>query len=253
LFLSDLHLGAIGSRADLVMKFLKRNVADTYMLVGDILDIGHPFLPHWTPNQQAVIDHLRARQAEGARLVYVRGNHDPEPDHAPEGKRLPVAAVTEAEHVGPDGRRYLVVHGDGQDVQTFQNLFLRRFASQMDQGLRRLDHLISRYVYDRGPERRSVIEFVLSCVNWGMYPNRSYEERLVALARAGGYDGVICGHFHMAELHDRHGLVYANCGDWMDSFTALAADHHGRLHLLGGRNAFAGVMRPIQPPEMVFS
>ena len=43
LFLSDLHLGAIGARADLVLRFLEQNRADTYMLVGDILDAGVPF------------------------------------------------------------------------------------------------------------------------------------------------------------------------------------------------------------------
>ncbi|MCX7300422.1 MAG: UDP-2,3-diacylglucosamine diphosphatase [Rhodobacterales bacterium] len=253
LFLSDLHLGNIGSRADLVMKFLKRNVADTYMLVGDILDIEHSFLPHWTPNQQAVIDHLRARHAAGARLVYVRGNHDTDPDGAPVAKRLPVKAVERTVHHGADGRRYLVIHGDGQDTQTFQNVFIRRAASRIDQGLRRLDDMICRYIRSRGPERRSAIEYLLACVNWGMYPVRAHEERLIALAREGGFDGVICGHFHMAELHDRHGLIYANCGDWMDNFTALAADHQGRLYILGGREAFAGAPRPLPPPEMVYS
>jgi len=50
---------------------------------------------------------------------------------------------------------------------------------------------------------------------------------------------VICGHFHLADLHDSHGLIYANCGDWVDSFTALAEDHSGQLTILGGRAALA--------------
>jgi UDP-2,3-diacylglucosamine pyrophosphatase LpxH len=62
---------------------------------------------------------------------------------------------------------------------------------------------------------------------------------LVALARADGVDGVICGHFHIAALHDDHGLTYANCGDWVDSFTALAEGFDGRLRLIGGRAALA--------------
>lgn len=253
LFLSDLHLGAVGSRADLVLNFLKRNVAETYVLVGDILDIGQSFQVHWTKAQQAVIDHLRGEQQAGAKLVYVRGNHDPNPDAAPDGKRLPVAAVTQAVHVGADGRRFLVVHGDAQDSRTFQLLFLTRLGSRIDQALRRLDVAISKFLCGPGPQRRSVIEYILSCANWGLYPGRAHEHRLVDLARKGGFDGVICGHFHMAELHDRHGLVYANCGDWMDNFTALAADHSGGLHLLGGRDAFAGALRPMAQPDMVLS
>ena len=188
-----------------------------------------------------------------AEIDRLGGNHDPHPDTAPDGKRLPVAAVQKSVHVGTDGRRYLVVHGDAQDTRTFQMLFLTRLGSRVDQALRWLDGLIGQHVYDPGPQRRSVIQYVLSCVNWGLYPSRAHESRLVDQARMGGYDGVICGHFHMAELHDRHGLTYANCGDWMDSFTALAADYHGRLHLIGGRDAFAGVAQPVGQPDMILS
>ena len=42
LFLSDLHLGALGSRADLVLDFLKSHLAESYLLVGDIVDLGTP-------------------------------------------------------------------------------------------------------------------------------------------------------------------------------------------------------------------
>ena len=237
LFLSDLHLGARGSRADLVLHFLGRNIAQSYVLVGDFLDIGHPLLPHWTAANQAVIDHLRDRQAAGAQLIYVRGNHDPDPDAAPHGKRLPVMAVDHTVHHGPDGRRFLVVHGDAQDGRMFQSPFLTRLGTLAEEGVRAIDYLIGRFVRQPRPGQRSAIEHFLTWVNWALHPGNAHEHRLIDLARKGGFDGVICGHFHRADLHDRHGLIYANCGDWMDSFTALAADHTGRLQLLGGRDA----------------
>jgi UDP-2,3-diacylglucosamine pyrophosphatase LpxH len=252
LFLSDLHLGARGSRADLVLKFLQRNMAQTYVLVGDFLDIGHPLLPHWTTANQAVVDHLKDQQAAGATLIYVRGNHDPHPDTAPAEKRLPVSAVEQTVHHGPDGRRFLVVHGDAQDRQMFQSTLLTRLGTLAEEGVRAIDYLIGRFIYHPGPDRRSVIEHLLTWVNWALHPGNAHEDRLIALAREGGYDGVICGHFHRADLHDRHGLIYANCGDWMDSFTALAADHTGRLQLLGGRDAFASTATAGQP-DMAFS
>jgi UDP-2,3-diacylglucosamine pyrophosphatase LpxH len=244
LFLSDMHLGSSGSRADLVLAFLKRNLAQNYVLVGDITDLGQTILSHWSPADQAVIDHLRARKVAGAELIYVRGNHDPDPEDGPADRQLPVCAVDHAIHVAADGRRYLVVHGDAQDTRLFQALVLTRLGSQIDRALRALDNLIGRYLHNPGPHRRSVIETVLSWVNWGLYPSRAHERRLVDLARERGFDGVICGHFHKAELHKRHGLIYANCGDWLDSFTALAADQTGHLHLLGGRQALASAARP---------
>ncbi len=240
LFLSDLHLGALGCRADLVLRFLRRNRARTYVLAGDILDIWHPVVPLWTATQQAVVDHLAARARQGARLVYVRGNHDPAPDTAPLLRRLPVEAAAEAVHEAADGRRYLVVHGDGADAMLFRSNLLRRFGTHLDTGLRGTDRWLRRLAAraDR-PERRSAIEWGLSRFNAAMYPRRGHERRLVALARARGLDGVICGHFHLPALHEDHGLVYANCGDWMDSFSAIAEDSAGRLRLLGGRAAMA--------------
>jgi len=55
-------------------------------------------------------------------------------------------------------------------------------------------------------------------------------------ARAEKLDGVICGHFHIAALHDHFGLTYANCGDWIDSLTAIEDPGTGMLRRLGGRS-----------------
>lgn len=243
LFLSDLHLGAFGSRADLVAEFLRRNEAETYVLVGDILDLGRPSLTRWSASDQAVIEMLCARQDAGARIIYVRGNHDASLDQAPASRRLRVEVVDETVHMAADGRRYLVIHGDGQDMRVLRWHLLTRLGSQADQLLRAVDSLIGEYIYEGAPERRSVIEYLLAVVNRGFYPGRPHERRMVELARAGGYDGVICGHFHIPELRELRGLSYANCGDWIDSFTALGEDHGGRMRLLGGRKAFAAFPR----------
>lgn len=246
LFLSDLHLGAIGGRADLVLRFLRANRAETYVLVGDILDVWYPVLPHWNSAHQGVIDHLRRRHAEGARIIYIRGNHDPLPETAPDQRRLPVEAQDRIIHEAADGRRFLVTHGDIADRRAFRSSVMTRIGSRLDQDLRRLDRGLRRRLRRlKEPHRRTAIEWVLFGVNALFYPDRAHERRLVAVARVEGLDGVICGHFHIAALHDRHGLTYANCGDWMDSFTALAEDHEGRLQMLGGRAAFARAPRPI--------
>ncbi len=239
LFLSDLHLGALGSRADLILSFLQANRAETYVLVGDILDLWQPLLPHWTDEAQQVLHHLRARQQGGAVIHYLRGNHDPEPDDAPADKRLGVAAVDALIHHGKDQRRYLVLHGDVVDARIVRSHGMTRLGSRIDHLLRRLDRGLSRLRRGTPPEARSTIEALLAGVNAMLYRGRRHERRLIAMARAHGADGVICGHFHIADLHDRHGMIYANCGDWLDSMTALAEGHDGSLQLVSAR-AVAG-------------
>ncbi len=237
LFLSDLHLGAFGARADLVLRFLRRNVAERYVLVGDILDLGGLTGPSWGSPQQAVIDHLHRQHRDGAEITYVRGNHDPEPESAPDALRLPVTSQPEAVHVGADGRRYLVTHGDAQDSAVLRGRLTIWAGARAEQGLRVADGLWRRMAGRRARYQRSPIEWLLAQANGFLSGGTGHEVRLVDLARERGMDGVIAGHFHAARLHDRHGLVYANCGDWLDNFTALAEDFQGGFSILGGRQA----------------
>jgi len=43
---------------------------------------------------------------------------------------------------------------------------------------------------------------------------------------------VICGHIHKAEVKDIGGIVYGNCGDWVESLSALVEHHDGRLEVV---------------------
>jgi hypothetical protein len=59
-------------------------------------------------------------------------------------------------------------------------------------------------------------------------------------------DGVVCGHIHKPELREIGGLTYANCGDWVESCTALVEHEDGRLEIVrwpylpGGGAGFSG-------------
>lgn len=248
LFLSDLHLGALSSRAELVLRFLHDHPADTYVLAGDILDLWHPLLPHWTTWDQAVIDHLRARAGMGARLIYVRGNHDPDPSIIPPHARLNVQTVASYVHHSRTGKRYLVLHGDEADSRLIRLHAMTRLGSLIDHALRCSDRVLSR-ISRRQPQARGLIGWLLMASNALAYKGRRHERHLVEMARQRGLDGVICGHFHIAALHDRFGLTYANCGDWVDSMTALEDPGDGSLCLLGGRAYAFGLVGPAHSPQ----
>jgi UDP-2,3-diacylglucosamine pyrophosphatase LpxH len=202
------------------------------VLVGDILDLWQPLLPNWGQHDQEVVDHLRRRQRDGARIVYLVGNHDPAPERAPEGRRLPAVPKMEIVHEAADGRRYLVLHGDAVDSRMVRAHVCTRIGSQIDHGLRRLDRALGSLRRHTSGDARTTIGWLITTVNLILYARRTHERRLVALARARRLDGVISGHFHIAGLHEAHGLIYANCGDWVDSFTAVGERHDGTLCLL---------------------
>jgi UDP-2,3-diacylglucosamine pyrophosphatase LpxH len=59
-----------------------------------------------------------------------------------------------------------------------------------------------------------------------------FERTLADEARHRGADGVICGHIHHAIIHDEFGIRYVNCGDWVESCSAVVEHFDGRLEVV---------------------
>lgn len=234
LFLSDLHLGARAARPGLVLDFLAAHDAERIYLVGDILDLWHGGRTHWSDKAEAVVRMLSTRAGEGRRVIYLAGNHDAalrEPGAArlPEGWELREAVTHEA----ADGQRYLVLHGDQADGRLFRFHVMTRIGSRLEAAVRAVDAWLGNdNAAQRHPQTRSRIERMIAGFNALFVMGGRFERRLVKLARAVGADGVICGHSHRPALRDVDGALYANCGDWVDSFTALTEDHDGTLRLV---------------------
>jgi predicted phosphodiesterase len=43
---------------------------------------------------------------------------------------------------------------------------------------------------------------------------------------------VICGHIHHAAIRDQDGVRYLNCGDWVESCTAIVEHFDGRFEIV---------------------
>ena len=110
---------------------------------------------------------------------------------------------------------------------------LARLGSFLETAARWLDALQMRLNRGLGWAEWTAISRMIDRANAAIRARDNFEARLIALARDRGYDGIICGHFHQPALHDVGGTVYANCGDWVGSNTALVEDHDGGLRLLG--------------------
>lgn len=113
IWISDIHLGTPGCKAEFLLDFLKWNDADTLYLVGDIID-GWRLRKgwHWPQSHNDVIQKVLRKARKGTRVIYVPGNHDEFArayvDHAFGG----IEVVHEVVHRTADGRRLLVTHGD---------------------------------------------------------------------------------------------------------------------------------------------
>ncbi|KEP70861.1 metallophosphoesterase [Thioclava dalianensis] len=245
LFLSDFHLGSRGCRPGPILEFLRTSDAETIYLVGDILDLWHGGTVQWCDEQTEILCELERRAKAGTRVVYLPGNHDAAM-RAPGMSYLNFDLAEQAVHIGADGQRYLVIHGDQCDLRILRWHAMTRFGSRMDALFRGIDAWLRRHS-SRGDAEHSAIEQAIDWVNQLISRGDGYERRLVRLARDAKADGIICGHSHKAALRDLDGLTYANCGDWVDSLTALTEDYSGSLQLLEWR--VERRVRPAAQPE----
>ena len=57
-------------------------------------------------------------------------------------------------------------------------------------------------------------------------------EPLADVARRRSVDGIICGHIHHAADRMIDGVHYLNCGDWVESCTAIVETQSGEMRLV---------------------
>jgi UDP-2,3-diacylglucosamine pyrophosphatase LpxH len=232
-FVSDIHLGTRGSRADMLLDFLARMRCERLYLVGDVVD-GWRLKKSWYWHSEfdqvirAVLDLAR----NGTEVIYIPGNHD-EMFRDWLGLEIQgVKLVREAEHLAADGRRYLVLHGDEFDgvIRYARFLaYLGDWAYDTALVLNRWFNLARRRL---GLPYWSLSQWLKRQVKEAVKAIDRFETALAGEARRRGLDGVICGHIHHAEMREVGGVMYMNDGDWVESCTALVEHHDGRFALL---------------------
>src|ERR1043166_4750086 len=233
LFISDVHLGARGSQAERLLDFLRWHDADTIYLVGDIVD-GWQLRSGWDWPQahNDVVQKLLRKARKGARIIYVPGNHD-EFLRQYYGTHFGGIEVTEtAMHAGADGRRYLVIHGDHFDLVVTQARWLALLGSGAYDLAIVVNRLFNSVRRKLGFPYWSLSQWAKRKVKNAMSYIGDFEKTLAAEARRRNADGVICGHIHHAAIHDMHGVRYLNCGDWVESCSAIAEHHDGRFEIV---------------------
>ena len=59
-----------------------------------------------------------------------------------------------------------------------------------------------------------------------------FEDALAGEARRRGASGLICGHIHHSNDRDISGIHYLNCGDWVESCTAIGEHADGTFEII---------------------
>ncbi len=233
LFISDLHLGMKTICVDQLLDFLKCHDADTIYLVGDIID-GWRLQKNWRwpESYNILLQKLLSKARDGARIVYLPGNHD-EFLRSYIGTHFgDIEIVDRVIHHAADGKRYLVIHGDQFDVVVRHAKWLAHLGDWAYNAALRLNIGVNFVRRKFGFGYWSLSAWAKHKVKNAVSFIGRFEEALALEAKKSGVDGVICGHIHHADMHDHYGTRYINTGDWVESCTAIVEHQDGAFELI---------------------
>lgn len=215
------------------MEFLNNVTCEKLYLVGDIIDFWAMSRKTYFPRtHRAIIQKLLEMSAKGTRVVYVPGNHD-------ENLRAfcpfaigHISIIHEDVHTTADGARLLVVHGDAYDQVMFKARWLAKLGDMAYTGSMHVSLAIKWLLVKLGKEPWSFSKWAKHKVKQAVSFICHYERVVSENVAARGLDGVVCGHIHHAEIKEINGIIYHNCGDFVESCTALLEDHQGQMTVI---------------------
>lgn len=233
IFISDVHLGTRGCKADVLADFLARNSCETLYLVGDIVD-GWRLKRrwYWPEAHNRVLQEILHKVDAGTRVIYVPGNHD-EAFRSFCGRSIAgIRIVREAVHETADGLQLLVVHGDQFDGVIAYAKWLAHLGDWAYTMALHLNEVCGAVRRVLGLPYWSLSAYLKQTVKNAVEYVCRFQDAVAHEAHARGFDGVVCGHIHHAALERLGGVLYINDGDWVESCTALVEDARGTLEIL---------------------
>jgi UDP-2,3-diacylglucosamine pyrophosphatase LpxH len=252
IWISDIHLGTRGCKADALLDFLRLTESDTLYLVGDIVD-GWQLKRswYWRQSHNDVVQKLLRKARKGTRVVYIPGNHDEALRDFTALHFGGIVVEAEAIHTLADGRRLLVLHGDQFDAVVQSAKWLALLGDVAYDIALALNTLFNRLRQRLGLSYWSLSAYLKHRVKNAVAYIGAFEDAVAAEARRRGVEGVVCGHIHHPEIRTIDGILYCNDGDWVESCSALVEHPDGRLEVLRWCDQPAAALAPLGEPEPV--
>ena len=234
IFLSDIHLGTRACQAERLLEFLREHESEKLFLVGDILDFwAMKRGVFWSTRQNTVVQKVLKRARHGTDVIFVPGNHDEALREHVGISFGHIRLLHDPVYTAADGKRYLITHGDAFDQVTRYHRWAAVLGDHAYAFVVRLNALLSWI------RRRLGISGYWSLAGYAKRKVKSavgfiygFEQSVARYVKEQGVDGVICGHIHAATIKEIDGITYINCGDWVDSCTAILESTDGRMELV---------------------
>lgn len=247
-WISDLHLGTRGANVEPLLNFLRDYDFETLYVVGDLIDIWSlRRFRYWPQQHNDVIQKILRKARKGAHIIYIPGNHD-EMVSQFEGAYGNITITKEFIHETADGRRILIIHGHELDT-IVQNVKWLAFVGDVGyQFLLSLNPLINFVRRRFGLGYWSLSAYAKKRVKDAVSFIGRFEEEIARYAAKYHVDGVLCGHIHSAAIRQIGPITYFNCGDWVETCSALVERFDGTIDLVNFHPFIPKMAEPAMSP-----
>ncbi len=234
LFISDIHLGTRACRAEQLLEFMKNYDPDTIYLLGDIIDFWAMSRGmYWPVAHSTVVQKILKRARHDVKVFLIPGNHDEVLRDYVGNAFGNISILREWVHTASDGRRYLLLHGDEYDQITTCHRWVSILGDMSYTILVNLNRVLSLMRRKLGISGHwSLADYAKRNVLRAVSFISNFEHSIVHRVKQLGLDGAICGHIHTPVIKRIDGITYMNCGDWVDSCTAIVEHYDGRMQLV---------------------
>jgi UDP-2,3-diacylglucosamine pyrophosphatase LpxH len=233
IWISDIHLGSKHAQVDALLDFLKHHDSQHLYIVGDLVD-GWELKRrwYWRDEYNVLLQKILRKSRKDTRVTLIYGNHDEFLENFAGVRFGSVRLVERCVHTGADGRKFLILHGHQFDGLVGFNRLLEKVGSRLYDWILSLNTLFNRVRRRMGFGYWSVSAYLKFRAKSAVKYITKFEEAVVRLATTRGIDGVICGHIHRAEIRRIGDTLYLNCGDWVESCTALVEEMDGSMRII---------------------
>jgi UDP-2,3-diacylglucosamine pyrophosphatase LpxH len=154
-----------------------------------------------------------------------------------------ITLQTQAIHTTVDGRRILVMHGHELDavVQSARWLAFAgdigyQFLLSLNPAINFVRRLFGRGYWSLSAYAKQRVKDAVSFIG-------EYEKAIVHYAERERVEAILCGHIHNAAIRQIGSVTYYNCGDWVESCSALVEEENGEIELLNFNPFAVGAAR----------
>lgn len=229
--ISDIHLGSSDSNPKKILNFLKSISFDNLILNGDIIDGWKIKRGGKLRNKEIELLKFILSLSKKKRIIYVRGNHDDFLDHV-----IPIMLgdiyITNQYSFQIDNNKYYVIHGDVFDRITKELKWIAylgdigyTFLIKINKFTNKIRKFFKKPYYSFSKQIKIKVKKAVNYIS-------SFEKNLANLAKQKGYNAVICGHIHHAEIKKIDQIMYYNSGDWIESMSALVFSEKNEWEIL---------------------